>query len=343
VTISAPIYINGKFLCQKATGVQKFAFGISLALQKNHPDIIIITPKGNYNHHGFIVKQYGWGNGFFWEQFWLPVYIWFHPHSLLINFCNTAPLLIKNQIATIHDLAFRKNKNWFSPTFRRWYNFLIPRLCKRSYKILTVSEFIKKEISEEFFIVPEKITVTPNGIPEIEFDEKNPYPFRYLFLTGIYNPRKNASFIISQLPEIKKRNYHIIGVGADTDIYGYTEFDQDENLHLFRYVDERQYYTLMKHAAALVFPSNYEGFGIPVLEAITLGTPVIIPDTQVYRESFGELPFYYIADDISSFLKSLDQINIHTPATNELLHLKNKFNFDKSSDILSELLQHYQL
>ncbi|MEI6853892.1 MAG: glycosyltransferase family 1 protein [Bacteroidota bacterium] len=336
------VYINGRFLCQKTTGVQKYALGIAVALQKQHPDIIVLAPKGSVDCRGLTVQKRGWGKGFFWEQLWLPWFMWLHKGSLFLNFCNTAPLLLKRQIVTIHDLAFLKNKEWFNAFFRIWYKFLIPRLCKRSLAIAAVTEVIRKEISEVYSLPSEKITVVPNGLPDMDYEEQSPYDFSYLLLTGIYNPRKNASFVISQLPEIKKKNYHIVGTGVDAGIYGKEEFVQNEYLHVMGFVDDTTYYTLLKHAAALVFPSGYEGFGIPVLEALTLGVAVVVPDIPVYRESFGELPIYYTPDDVASFLQSLDRINVHKPATNELLYLENKFNFDKSAEILSGVLQKYQ-
>ncbi len=336
------LYINGKFLCQKGTGVQKLAFGISLALQKTHPEIVVICPKGQFDVCGLKMKRYGWGSRFSWEQLWLPLFILFHPHSILINFCNSAPLLIRRQIVTIHDLAFLKEKTWFNSSFRRWYKFLIPCICRRSLEIITVSNYIKKEILNEYYVNPEKLNVVPNGVPEMEFDEINPFPFRYLFLTGIYNPRKNATFVISQLAEIKKRNYHIVGVGADERLFGSTEFKQDENLHLLKFVDDKKYYSLMKHASALVFPSEYEGFGIPVLEALVLGTPVVVPDLEIYRESFGELPMYYDAGNAISFLEALDKINNYQSDINELSHLKNKYTFDNAAEILSDIIKCYQ-
>jgi glycosyltransferase involved in cell wall biosynthesis len=333
------VYINGRFLSQKTTGVQKYALGIAVALQKQHTDIIVIAPKGSVDCPGLKVQQRGWGKGFFWEQLWLPWFMWFHKGSLLLNFCNTAPLLLKRQIVTIHDLAFLKNKEWFTASFRIWYKFLIPRLCKRSLAIATVSEVIRKEISEVYSVPLSKIIVISNGLPEMDYKDQGLYDFPYLLLTGIYNPRKNASFVISQLPEIKKKNYHVVGTGVDADIYGKEEFVPDEHLHLMEFVDDTTYYTLLKHAAALVFPSGYEGFGIPVLEALTLGVAVVVPDIPVYRESFGELPIYYTVGDAGSFINSLDSINVHKPEVNELLYLKNKFNFDKSAEILSDVLK----
>jgi len=339
VSTAPQLYINGRFLCCKATGVQKYAIGLANALQKLYPDALIILPVGDYNCYGLNVIKSGWGSGFFWEQYWLPLYLWFHSRPLLINLCNTAPLLYKKQIVTVHDLAFLKDKKWFSPAFKRWYTYLIPRLCKRALAVITVSEFIKKEIENTYSISSQKINVAPNSIPDMEFDEQKPFPFHYLFLTGIYNERKNADFVISLLPELKKKNYHIVGVGVSAAIYGKKEFMHDENLHILEYVDEKYYYTLMRHADALVFPSTYEGFGIPVLEALCLGTTAIVPDIPVYRESYGEMPVYYNVSDAESFLKALEKINIHKPSQKDLSLLKNKYNFTKSADILFEIIK----
>ena len=341
VSASHRVYINGRFLSQQATGVQKFTYGISLELQKKHPEIIMLIPRGIRDVHDLKVQQIRGGNGFFWEQICLPLFLLFHPHSLLLNFCNSAPLLLKKQIITIHDLAFLKDKSWFRPSFRRWYSFLIPRLCKRSLGIMTITEFIKKEIIAEYSIISKKIKIVPNGIPDIEYDEQNALPFKYLLMAGVYNPRKNASFVLSLLPEIKEKNLHIIGVGTDSGIFGNVELPKDADLHLLRYVSERQYFTLLKHAEALVFPSEYEGFGIPVLEALMMGTAVIVPDIPVYRESFGDLPLYYPSGDDKAFLDLLDKINIPQPDVDTMLQLRNKYNFESSAEIISDIINPY--
>lgn len=333
------IYINGRFLCRKATGVQKYALGLCAALQKLHPEIVIIAPNGHYDNCGLNVVKTGWGSGFFWEQLWLPLYLWFRAAPLLINLCNTAPILYKQQIVTIHDLAFLKDKTWFSKSFRRWYQFLIPRICKKALSIITVSDFIRKEIVSTYAIPENKIYIVSNSTPDMVFEEKSPCPFPYLFLTGAYNPRKKAAFILSLLPELKKKNYHVVCVGVEADIYGNVNFKNDEYLHLLNYVNDRQYYTLMKHAEALVFPSEYEGFGIPVLEALVLGTPVILPDIAVYRESFGEIPLYYKPGDANSFLQEVDKINIYKPTAKQSSFLKNKYNFTQSAEVISEIIK----
>lgn len=337
------VYINGRFLGQKPTGVQKYALGLTMSLLKKNQEIIILAPKTVSNKTGLKIKKIGFGNGFFWEQFWLPLFLTIKRNYILINFCNSAPLLIKKQIVTIHDLAFLKDHDWFSNSFRRWYKFMIPKICKCSLKVLTVSEFIKKEIITEYQFAAEKVVIIPNGIPEMKFSKESEVGFKYILLTGIYNKRKNASFVISQIDELKKRKLHIVGVGADVGIYGASDFSKDDNLHLYEYVDDLKYYSLLKHAEAIVFPSDYEGFGIPVLEALVLGTPAIISDLEVFKESFGNYPIYFSFGDKNSFIEAIDKLIISTPHTNDLSHLKNKYNFDESSEILSEILQSAEL
>lgn len=336
------IYINGRFLCQNKTGVQKYALGLVKALTEKYPEIIIVAPKGNYDSHGLKIKKAGFGRGVLWEQIWLPFYLMFIRKALLINFCNTAPLLKKNQIITVHDLAFLKNEKWFTKKFRLWYKFLIPRLCRRSLKIITVSQFIKNEIINELSISKDKIEIISNSIPEIDISKKDRLPFRYLFLTGIYNKRKNAEFIISLLPELKERKLHIVGVGSDDDIYENIQFKHGDNFHVQKYIADEEYYALIKNAEALVFPSKYEGFGIPLLEAFVIGTPVIANDIPVLRESYGDMPIYFNLGEKKSFFDALDRLKIHKPSINDLSNLKNKFNFDKSSGLLVELINRIQ-
>jgi len=338
VSAAQQVYINGRFLCTEATGVQKYALGLCRELQKITPEIKIIAPRGSYDCKGLRVIKAGRLNGFLWEQYFLPFYLWRHKGALLINLCNTAPLLCKRQIVSIHDLAFLKDKKWFSSSFRRWYRYLIPRLIKKSPAIVTVSDFIKDEMVDTFAIKPSKIHVVPNGVPEMVFDSERPFPFPYLLLTGVYNRRKNAAFIMNQLPEIKKIPLHIVGLGSDDTIYRNTEWPEDSHLHILNYVEDRRYYTLMKHAEAVVFPTEYEGFGIPVLESLLLGTPVLVSDMPFYRRSFGDLPFYYTPSETQSFMEELKKINIHKQNTQDVTDLKNKYNFTHSAELLTDLI-----
>ncbi|OPZ97620.1 MAG: Glycogen synthase [Bacteroidetes bacterium ADurb.Bin408] len=332
------VCINGRFLCANATGVQKYALGLCRELQKLNPGIEIIAPCGNFSFKGLQVVKTGRVKGFLWEQCFLPFYLWRHKSPLLINLCNSAPILYKNQITCIHDLAFLKNPQWFSRSFRKWYTYLIPRLIKKSKAVVTVSDFIKDEIINAYNVLPSKVHVVPNGIPKMDFDNEKPFDFPYLLLTGVYNARKNASFVIKMLPEIKKTPLHIVGLGSDAAIFHNSEWAHDDFLHLFKYVSDQRYYTLIKHADAVVFPSEYEGFGIPVLESLLLGTPVLVPDLPFYRRSFGDSPLYYKPSDEKSFLEELEKIKIQKQKNLDVTDLKNKYNFTQSAVLMADLI-----
>lgn len=336
------VYINGRFLCRQATGVQNYASGLIQALQNNNSEAVVLAPHGSFNIENLKIRKTGIGSGVFWEQLWLPLFLLFRRRSLLLNFSNTAPLLVKNQFITVHDLAFRKDVRWFSPAFRAWYNFLMPRLCRKVPLVITVSGFIKKEICSAYHIPEEKIMVLPNGLPQISASGEPPFDFRYLMITGVYNPRKNASFIVSLLPLLKKHGYHVVGTGHNATVYGRVSFTADPNLHILGYVDKAYYYSLMKHSEALIFPSEYEGFGIPVLEALCMGRPVIMPDMPEYRESFGDLPCYYSAGNSESFFQAIEKSKTYKNTSHALNDLRNKYNFDKIALKLTAQIMHHQ-
>ena len=112
-------YINGKFLCQQKTGVQAYAFGMLDALLKVGFEFVVLVPKSFENTFNLPLKKIGITSSLaMWEQVSLCNFIRKDKEAILINFCNSAPLFLKNQVITIHDLAFEvKNVNWFSYFF----------------------------------------------------------------------------------------------------------------------------------------------------------------------------------------------------------------------------------
>ena len=123
------IYINGRYLNQPNTGIQKYAYALSYELSKLGFEVIFLCPK-NYEKlpkFGECV-EFGVFNGHLWEQFDLPMFLKKNKINLLLNFGNTAPLLYKKNFITIHDLSIYENAKWFSCLFRCYYRFMIPKL-----------------------------------------------------------------------------------------------------------------------------------------------------------------------------------------------------------------------
>ncbi len=333
-------YINGKFLCQQKTGVQAYAFGMLEALLKVGFEFVVLVPKSFENESNLPLKRIGRASSLvIWEQVYLCNFIYKDKDAILINFCNSAPLFLKNQVITIHDLAFEvKNVNWFSYFFKIWYRFLIPSICKNSKLILTISEFSKSEICLNYKIPTTKVKIIPNGIPFIADIAKHTIDGKYLLLIGGNNPRKNNNFILNQILAIENLGYYIIVLSNNRSVFVNNSETVHPSVRNLDYIESEDYYSLIRNASALIYPSLYEGFGIPILEALCLKTPVICSDLPVFKESFDEGPIYFKNNDNNSFLAALKKIGTTKVSEEYVENLKKSYNFKTSANLLiSEL------
>lgn len=335
------IYINGKFLLQQESGVQAYAMGILNAMASQNINFEILAPKSLTLSDNFKVKHIGvFSNKLLWEQISLPLFIKRQKDAILINFCNSAPLLSKNQIVTIHDLAFEKrNVKWFSRSFELLYRFLIPRICKSSKFVFTVSEFSRKEIISHYKIDAHKVIVIPNGFfnpGEIIGKQIND---DYILLLGGNNPRKNASCITSQIDEIEKRGLKLVILGQDNTIFNNKHKLTNTNIIYLNHVSKQKYYSLLKYSKALIYPSLYEGFGIPILESLCMKVPVVCNDLEVFRESYDDLPIYFNALHAREFERALDKIPSFTISDDDVIKLKAKYSFNNSVSLILKTLE----
>ena len=333
------LIINGRFLSQQPTGVQNYAAGIVKALLKLGMEMEIVCPPGTIAHPAIPTKYIGYFSGFIWEQFFLPIYMCAQKGALLLNLCNSAPLFIRPQIVTIHDLAFEEKNNWFNPVFKWWYKFLIPKICKRAKLIITVSEFSKNKIIEKYGISESKIILAPPGIPEFKFKNDFHDYGNYILLTGANNHRKNAGSIIEKLEMLKEKGFTLVVLGGNSKIFRSIPIQNNDSLIYLNPVSFSEYCSLVKNAKALIYPSIYEGFGIPVLESLCLGTPVIASDIPVFKENFGTLPIYFEPGEPESFAKALDALSGKKISAADIEFLKNKFNFDISAHLISDSIK----
>ena len=333
-------YINGKFLCQQKTGVQAYAFGMLDALLKVGFEFVVLVPKSFENTFNLPLKKIGITSSLaMWEQVSLCNFIRKDKEAILINFCNSAPLFLKNQVITIHDLAFEvKNVNWFSYFFKTWYRFLIPRICNNSKLILAISEFSKREICLNYHIKANKVKIIPNGLPFIADITKAITDKKYVLLIGGNNPRKNNNFVLNQISAIQNLGYYIVVLSNNTSVFINNSETVHPSVRNLNYMENDEYYSLIRNASALIYPSIYEGFGIPILEALCLKTLVICSDLPVFKESFGEGPIYFKNNDNNSFLAALKKIETAKVSEEYVENLKKIYNFKSSANLfISEL------
>lgn len=285
--------INGRFLTQRITGVQRFAFLLVMAIKAKYPAIKILVPKGDYSHLPFTVNIVGSRQGVVWEQVDLPFYLIKNGKPLLVNLCNVAPVCYSNNVITLHDVAFKVNPSWFGWAFQTFYNAIIPRLIKKAKRILTVSEFSKSEIIKHYKVDNERISVVHNicRMPVTKTSEKQ----HFILFVGSLNPRKNLVTLLEAYEQANiSLQLYIIGekeksFASSPELRKYLA---NSNIVFKGYVSDEELDKYYQAAQLFVSLSHYEGFNIPVLEALASETNVLISDIPVHRELYSEVAYF---------------------------------------------------
>lgn len=352
------IYINGRFLTQRITGVQRYALEMTKALDHLISDdktlqkheYIVIAPQNvlyDIELQNMSFVQRGVLKGHFWEQLELPVY---SRDGFLMNFCNCAPLLKRNQTVTIHDAAVSAVPHAFSLAFRTWYKLMFMWLGKSLKQILTVSEFSKKELHKYYGIPLNKIHVTYNGIDhikKIKTDEsviirEGLKDKKYILAVSSMNPSKNFSLILDVARLMPDVNFIIAG-GSNAKVFKSAGLDVPNNAKFIGYVSDEELMALYRHASVFVYPSLYEGFGIPPLEAMMCGCPVVVSDIEIFHEVYGNSVEYCDCKDVRLWRNVLTKL-IETNCCLENMYCKygEQFSWQKSVYILLKVIMNYR-
>lgn len=306
------IVINGRFLEQKITGVQRFALETIKALDdfaadSSLPYILAVPPslseKALPELKHIKIERPGSFKGILWEQTQLVSYLR-KKHALVINLCSVTTLFYKHTLVCLHDICYSLHPEFISSKnklVRRWHMLQDKIGAKKSLKVLTVSKFCKQEITDYFSLPSDKVIVVYNGWqhfnPEIEKDDfEKKYSFlkdgEYYYTMSTLKKNKNFKWIVDNAKFNPDKTYAVAGK-IDVKKFGTSAEEYEApNVHYLGYVSDEDAKLLMKHAKAFVFPSLYEGFGIPPLEAMAMGTPVICSNTSCLPEIFEDTVHY---------------------------------------------------
>jgi glycosyltransferase involved in cell wall biosynthesis len=341
------IVVNCRHLTQEITGVQRFAEQIIRNLAVQRTDLVFVAPQGfTQSDAGYPVEAVGRLRGHAWEQIDLPRYLRRQGNPLLLNLMSTAPVYYTNKVMTAHDITYIRHPESFSRRFRALYGAIVPPALRRSHHILTVSEFSRSEISSHFGLDPERFIVVPNAVdtrfsPCADRAEGTAKP--YLLTVSSTNRHKNFNAMVrayqksrlfpeTELKVVGSHNRSFSDTGASTG-HGVT--------FLGRVSDERLI-ELYRGATAFVFPSLYEGFGIPVLEAQASGTPVLAAGVASLPEVLGDSALFFDPHDVDQIAKRITQVATSANLREDLrgLGLKNvaRFSWERSAQIVSNVL-----
>lgn len=337
-----PIICNARVTNAALTGAQRY----TLSILNHIPEIERISPSEK-NSRGM--------RGHLWEQLIMPGLI---GKKLLWSPSNSGPVARKRQVLTVHDVVSFDHPEWFNKTYVKWYNIMLPLVCKNAAHIITISQFTKQRIIELFNIPESKITIVYNGGGERQADntmhgEAYDLPFkRYILSVGSLEIRKNIPFlleswnsILAQVPD----DVGLIIVGGK----GNKKIFQDANIHQ---IPDRVHFTghipddfvtyLYANALAFVYLSTYEGFGLPPLEAMAAGVPVICGNLTAIPEvveNAGILIDPYSKSACEQALVTLiNDEALRARLSQEALLQAKKFNWKKAADETYEILKRFE-
>lgn len=318
--INRSVYINGRFLFHKMDGIGRFSLEICKQLKKLNLDFKIVIPKGlEYeNEEGFEIVEFGVLKSHFWEQIDLLRFLKRSENPLLLNLSGLGPLFYKNQIMTIHDLSFYENKKWFSKAYTFFYSTVTPILAKNVLKILTVSNFSKSEIIKYLKIDERKIEIIYNAVAndvEKRFDNRIISPIvnvileqKYILAVSSIDPRKNLQLLIDSFLELELEDCKLVLVGKTSSHFNIKLHSDSKNVLFTGFVSDSDLSTLYKKCEFFIYPSLYEGFGIPPLEAMKNGCAVVVSEIPSLKEVCSTAVLYIDPYDMDSIKNGILKI-----------------------------------
>lgn len=353
--LPSDLAINGRFITQSLSGVQRFAGEISRAVSQiyreegNSSPPVLFAPEGRITETDLPdlpVRQGGRFHGQLWEQLDLPRLA---RGRTLLNLGNTAPVLGHKQFIVLHDAAVFAQPDGYSKKFRLWYKLLQTMLCRTSTRIVTVSDFSRSELARYLRISASRISVIPEGgdhirrtAPDLSILTRHRLTDRpFVLAVGNLAPHKNLRALNVLAETLHQRDIPLVISGsANPSVFGAGGTLPQPALYVGR-VSDAELHALYQTAACFVFPSLYEGFGLPAVEAMTCGCPVVAAAIPALREVCGDAALY--ADPLSpasirdAVLELLD-----SPQTAETIRSRGQaratdFTWDKAARALLDL------
>lgn len=319
------IYINGRFLSQPLTGVQRYARELL-----NQFDILVKTSEVFKNvklyclvsrgieiknpWQNIIVQSVGRNQGNVWEQLDLPLFL---RGKFLFSPANTGPALYRNQALTIHDASVFAVPHAYSLPFRFKHKLIYFTLSRLAKAVFTDSQFSQRELShylKQPRMLYQVIPLAGEHINEVSPASETLKKYglgkdEYILIVASRSTHKNLKNSLEALEFIKSRMKFVF-IGGDFQ----KVFNQEARQHssanavTLGYINDHELKSLYQNAFGLLFPSHYEGFGLPILEAMNCGCPVICSYAASLPEVAGEAALYFDPAHPTEIANAIDQL-----------------------------------
>ena len=355
------VVFNGRFLTQVQTGVQRYAAETLRALDgllatdaglRDRFDFVLAVPAGvaaqllPLRHIRVALVAGGTGHG--WEQG--PLW-WFSRGAYLVNFNYSGPLLKRHQLITVHDATVRAMPGSFKRSYRWLHNLLVAVLGRTARDVMTVSAFSRDELARWFGLSRQDILVGREGGEHAVLAADDAAVLqrhglqagRYILGVGSVKPNKNYGLLGRAMRLLPDYPLPVAIVGArDIGIFN-DDTVLPDSFRFLGFVPDAELSALYRQAAWVVFPSLYEGFGLPAIEAMAHGCPVLAARAASIPEVCGDAALYFDPHDAADLARTLQRV-LHEPGLREDLLTRapsrlDRYNWRANARILIDHLQ----
>lgn len=311
---SAKTGLNGKWMSQAMTGTQRYAYEITRRLAIAEPERYRLhVPRDatvpSWVPSGLEVRRSRL-SGTLFEQIALP---FANRSGILLSLGGPAPLLARRQVVTMHDASPFRVPDTYSGTFGMWYRLMYRVLARRALRVLTVSEFSAGELAEVLSVPRSRFVVASDGCehvdalepsrPHLDIDGDEPF----VLFVGTFAKHKNLTGPLAALEDAGIRSV-VVGARESSRIFEAESTQRWPHAIIAGRLLDEEIVWLYSHAVALAFPSLYEGFGLPIIEAQRLGCPVIASNRASLPEVGGEAATYVDPDRPEGIVEAVKEL-----------------------------------